>query len=78
MGLIGTKRNYAATHSLPYWLSVSAHKFPIIFGPADRVWWKKLAYLIRFFPTNFRLSLLSPKVGFEIKNATESWILIRA
>ena len=78
LGLIGTKRNYAATHSLPYWLSVSAHKFPIVFGPADRVWWKKLVYLIRYFPTNFRLSFLSPRVGFEIQNATESWILIRA
>ena len=77
-GLIGTKRNYAATHSLPYWLSVSAHRFPIIFGPADRIWWKKLMYLLRFFPTNVRLSFISPKVGFEIQNATESWILIRA
>jgi len=78
LGLIGTKRNYAATHSLPYWLSISAHRFPIFFGPADRVWWKKLAYLLKFFPTNFRLLFLSPRVSFEIKYATESWILIRA
>lgn len=77
-GLIGTKRNYAATHSLPYWLSISAHRFPIVFGPADRVWWKRILYLIKFFPTNLRLAFTNPKVKFDLENATESWILIRA
>jgi SAM-dependent methyltransferase len=78
LGVFGTKRNYAATHSLPYWLSVSGHRFPIFFGPTDRVWWKRIAFLVRFFPTNLRLSFLSPRIELEIPSATESWILIRA
>jgi len=78
LGMIGTKRNYAATHSLPYWLSVSGHKCPILFGPKDRVWWKRFLYLVFFLPTNFRLSFLSATVSADVSTATESWILVRA
>lgn len=78
LGMFGTKRNYAATHSLPYWLSVSGHRFPLLFGPSDRVWWKQLLYLVFFLPTNFRLSLLSATLSSDVSTATESWILIRA
>jgi SAM-dependent methyltransferase len=78
LGMIGTKRNYAATHSLPYWLSVSGHKCPILFGPKDRVWWKRFLYLVFFLPTNFRLSFLSATISADVSTATESWILVRA
>ncbi len=74
-GSVGSKRNYFATHLLPYWLSVKAHRFPVIFKRQDTSVVKNLYFSLRYFFINVMLQFTAAKLRTDIKFATESWVI---
>jgi SAM-dependent methyltransferase len=77
-GRIGTTRLYKATHSMPTWLSVRAHKCPIFFSFDDRNLPRRVALRIRFLAKNIELTFSSGKPTSDQRWATESWVLARS
>ena len=76
-GRVGTKRNYLATHLLPYWLSVRAHRFPLIFIRHNTRLVKNLFFFSRYFFTLFRLQFTSTRLQSTGRYLTESWVIAR-
>ena len=76
-GSVGTKRNYMATHLLPYWLSVSAHRFPLVFIRFNTGKAKNFYFFFRYFFTLFRLQFTSARLHSSGRYLTESWVLAR-
>ena len=76
-GSVGTKRNYVATHLLPYWLSVRAHRFPLIFIRHNTRLAKNLYFFLRYFFTQFRLQFTSARLQSAGPFLTESWVIAR-
>lgn len=76
-GSIGTKRNYVATHLLPYWLSVRAHRYPLIFIRHDTRLAKNLYFFLRYFFILFRLQFTSAQLQNSGRFLTESWVIAR-
>jgi len=76
-GSIGSKRNYYATHLLPWWLSRMNHKF-IFSRPPGRTLMKTVALLIVYSPYLLLLLFASSKIDSKNpKFFTESWVLGR-
>jgi len=76
-GSVGTKRNYVATHLLPYWLSVRAHRYPLIFIRHNTRLAKNLYFFLRYFFTLFRLQFTSARLQSTGRFLTESWVIAR-
>jgi SAM-dependent methyltransferase len=66
---LGSKRYYFLTHALQIWGTRNLHTFPLFFG------------LSRFYPREFLGRLfsltLSPKIRYDLKFATETYVLLR-
>jgi hypothetical protein len=78
-GTWGTKRNYAATHLLPYWHSRIANYFPVFFNSPHKNFLKNSYFLIRYLPVNILLQMFSNRVPKDYPNqwATETWVLFQ-
>jgi SAM-dependent methyltransferase len=76
-GSVGSKRNYLATHSLPYWLSVRSHRFPLIYIRHNTGKVKNLYFLVRYFFILLRLQFTSPRVQNVGQHLTESWAIAK-
>jgi hypothetical protein len=74
-GEIGSIRNYLATHTLPYWLSESAHSFPLIFGAESYRPLSRAGLVVITFPVRLILSLISSRETTNPRWVTESWAL---
>lgn len=72
-GMLGSPRNYLATHILPTWLSVKGHAYPLFkaFENFDRV--HNIAYSMRYMLRTLFLCFVSPKVSTDVVCATESY-----
>lgn len=76
-GQAGTKRNYLATHMLPWWLSVLNHRFPTSLPPVGRNFLLKFFRMLEYFPYLLFLSFVSPKIKSSDRYASEAWVLLR-
>jgi SAM-dependent methyltransferase len=76
-GNIGSPRNYRAIHTIPNWLNLKGHQFPITHGFSNYPFLINLAYSIRYFHNLIALSLISPKVTSDVSVATECWVLAK-
>lgn len=76
-GSVGTKRNYVATHSLPYWLSVRSHRFPLLYIRYKTGILKNTYLFIRHFFVLLKLQFTSSRVRNEGLFLTESWAIAR-
>jgi len=74
-GKLGSARNYVATHTLPYWLSVRAHSMPVFFGAESYRPVKRALLTIITFPIRVILSLTPSRESNNSRWATESWAL---
>jgi SAM-dependent methyltransferase len=74
-GQVGTARNYRATHTLPSWLSVKEHRFPILNSFADFKLYQRGFLFFRYLFRNLELQIFSGKLTSETRLATESWVL---
>lgn len=74
-GSIGTKRNYIATHLLPYWLSVYAHRFPLFCIRYNTGKVKNTLLFLRYFFILVRLQITSSRIRNEGRYLTESWVI---
>lgn len=74
-GSVGSKRNYYATHLLPYWLSVKAHQFPVFFQRYKTSVAKNFYFSFRYFFTNVMLQFTSSQLRTDIEFSTESWVI---
>jgi SAM-dependent methyltransferase len=74
-GVLGTRRNYVATHLLPDWLSVRGHRFPLFFAFENRTKIQAIFLSIRYIPRNILISFQSPKLTADPTSATETWVL---
>jgi len=72
-GMLGSPRNYLATHILPTWLSVKGHAYPVFkaFENFDRA--HNIAYSMRYMLRTLFLCFVSPKVSTDVVCATESY-----
>jgi SAM-dependent methyltransferase len=76
-GGIGTKRNYIATHSLPYWLSVNSHRFPLLCIRYNTGKFKNSMLFLRYFFILFRLQFTSKRIHNSGPYLTESWVVAK-
>jgi hypothetical protein len=76
-GSVGTKRNYVATHSLPYWLSVRSHRFPLVCIRYNTGIVKNSYLFLRHFFILLRLQFTSPRVQHAGLYLTESWAIAK-
>ena len=76
-GFFGTKRLYLATHWIPGWLSVRAHRFPLLYTFNDYRFIERLALSLRYLGQLMVLSLTNPRSASNERWATEAWILAR-
>ncbi len=76
-GSVGTKRNYLATHSLPYWLSVNSHRFPLLYMRYKTSKLKNLYFFFRYFLTLFKLQFTSSALQNSGPYLTESWAIAK-
>ncbi len=76
-GVLGTRRNYVATHLLPDWLSVRGHRFPLFFAFENRPRLSSIFLSIRFMFRNVLISFQSPKLTDDPTSATETWVLAK-
>lgn len=74
-GKLGSVRNYLATHTLPYWLSVKAHSMPIFFGAESYRPIIRLLLSIVTLPIRLMLFLTPYWESSNPRWATESWAL---
>jgi hypothetical protein len=76
-GQLGTARNYRATHTMPIWLTVKSHKFPILHTFPEYKIATRIALVARYFLRNFELFFFSPKITSDDAFATETWVFAR-
>jgi hypothetical protein len=76
-GFFGTKRLYLATHWIPGWLSVPAHKFPLLYAFNDFRFIKRVILSLRYLGQLMVLSLTNPRPASNERWATEAWVLAR-
>ena len=76
-GFFGTKRLYLATHWIPGWLSVRAHKFPILFTFYDSRFIERFVLILRYIGQLMVLSFTNARPASNERWATESWIMAR-
>ena len=76
-GSIGTKRNYIATHLLPYWLSVNSHRFPLLYIRNNTGKFKNSMLFLRYFFILFRLQFTSKRIHNSGPYLTESWVVAK-
>lgn len=74
-GMLGSKRNYLATHLLPVWLSQKGHQCPILFAFNGRTFIVRCFFSFQYLGSNFFLSFKSPRILRSERFATETWIL---
>lgn len=76
-GQAGTKRNYLATHMLPWWLSVLNHRIPISLPPVGRNGLLRFIKTLANVPSLVFLSFSSPEVRSSDRYSSEAWVLLR-
>jgi SAM-dependent methyltransferase len=76
-GYFGTKRLYLATHWIPGWLSVRAHRIPLLFAFDDKQFLARHALRLRFFFQLIALTFTNPRVSDNERWSTEAWVLAR-
>jgi SAM-dependent methyltransferase len=76
-GFFGTKRLYLATHWIPGWLSVRAHRFPLLFAFDNYRFVERIVLILRYFGQLMFLTLTNPRLASNERWATEAWILAR-
>ena len=76
-GFFGTKRLYLATHWIPGWLSVRAHRFPLFFTFDNYRFIERFVLLFRYLGQLIVLSLTNPRPASNERWSTEAWILAR-
>ncbi len=76
-GFFGTKRLYLATHWIPGWLSVRAHKFPLLCAFNDLRFIARVILSLRYLGQLMVLSLTNPRPASNERWATEAWVLAR-
>ncbi len=74
-GQVGSARNHRATHTLPVWLSVQEHRFPILNTFVNFKLYQRGFLVFRYLFRNLELQMFSGKLTSEIRFATESWVL---
>ena len=76
-GQLGTRRNYLATHTLPTWLSVKGHQFPLFLAFSEHKFAPRVLFSFRYLIKTFGLLLTSKKITTSSRFATESWAFAR-
>jgi glycosyltransferase involved in cell wall biosynthesis len=76
-GFFGTKRLYLATHWIPSWLSVRAHKLPLLCAFNDFRFIERVLLSLRYFGQLLVLSVTNPRPASNERWATEAWVLAR-
>jgi SAM-dependent methyltransferase len=72
-GQLGTARFYRATHTMPVWLTVKSHMFPILHSFPGYKKGTRIALAVRYFFRNLELFLFSSRITSDVASATESW-----
>jgi SAM-dependent methyltransferase len=76
-GILGTRRNYFATHSLPVWLSSRGHKYPMLFAFENRPLFLKIVLSFRYFLYLLVANMHSPRLTTDPRCATETWFIAK-
>lgn len=76
-GLLGTRRNYFATHTLPTWLSVKGHRFPLFFTFENRPIFRQFVLGVRYFFYILLTSVHSARLTTSPHCATETWVVAK-
>ena len=78
-GEVGSRRLYESALLSRTWLSYLGHAFPpaAYLDDKTRPWARRLLVTLYSLPQSIRLTLLSPRLHYTGRWATESWILAR-
>jgi hypothetical protein len=71
----GSKREYAARHLLPVWLTKKGHEFPLLFAFEGKTLLNRIALSFMHLPTLVYLHFVSSKLFFHSKYSVETVFL---
>ena len=73
-GVIGTKRNYLATHLLPVWLTYKGHKNPFLYAFEEKEPIARILLSMKYVFRNLYLNSQSRRLTLAPNSATETWV----